>query len=200
MGKQSKAGTLELSEEEAEAAVDSVLRERLLELSVTPGSADRMAQLRALRGKGKGGKKAKKAKGGKKGRPFGLSNDDAGRRTMNLAVELDEARGELDGVQAELAEQRWLAECATTFKGVPKAFLDLAQPVLASPSAAVLSLANGDGEYDDVDAAQVIRDMLAIVPRLDLSEPDGLADELGADDDPTLALDKEWDSLSGAVV
>lgn len=193
----SKSGALELSEEEAEAIVDSVLQEAEAALNLSnlaPGNAERMAQLRAMAGKGK--KKGKKAKGGKKGKPIGLSNDDG--TGLNLAVELDATQQELAAVQADLAKSRWEREKATTFRGVPKALLDLAEPVLASASPAVLSLSNSDGDPEEVDAAEVIRDILSVVPRLDLSEAEGTSVEPGADAEVE-ALDKEWDELSGSV-
>lgn len=195
--KAGKSERLELSEEEATAAVDEVLASLGLAMP-EPGGADRMAALRALRGKGKGGKK-KGRKGGKKTK---LSNADR-RALLDLSVVSDETDLEVRGIRGELAAQRWQAERATVYRGVPKAFLDLAEPVLASATPAVLSLSNSDGDEAEVDAGQVIRDLLSLVPRLDLSEDDlpGTSLDLAAGDGEDAvddALSKEWDELSGA--
>jgi len=202
-----KGAALELSDAEAEAAVAEVLAgmslaepdadEKGMKRSkkgkkalkgLKPGNAARMAQLRGMRGKGKGGKKSKTA----------TSLSDVSEATLDLAAELDESRRETAGIRAELAASRWKTERRELARvGVPKPLLDLAEPVLISADAPVLSLSNEDGDPEEVDVAQLVRDMLAAVPRLDLSDPAGEAEEPDGDGGGESWADKAWEQRSG---
>lgn len=208
VSKRGKGDVLELSDEEAAAAVAEALAG--LDLAepdaddkpkgkkgkkggkgkrpaMVPASAQRMAQLRAMR-KGKGGKKGKA--------PVSLS--DVSDATLDLAAELDESRRETAGIRAELARARWASERQKLSRaGVTKALLDLAEPVLSSPDGTTLSLSNEDGDPEDVDVAALVRDMLDAAPRLDLSDPDGEAGEPNGDEDAANAIDAEWEARSG---
>lgn len=213
VGKRAGKGTaLELSDAEAEAAVAEVLaglslaepdaddmgkgkkrgkKGKKAPKGLNPGNAARMAQLRGMRGKGKGRKKSKA--------PTSLS--DVSDATLDLATELDEARRETAGIRRQLAERSWKAERRDlALAGVPKVMLDLAEPVLSSADEPMLSLSNEDGEPEDLDVAQLVRDLLQAVPRLDLAEPEGEGEEPDGEGGGESWADKEWEARSGAPV
>lgn len=90
-----------------------------------------------------------------------LSNDDdADTDTVDLANQDMAVR--LAAAEKQLAESRFEAEKAKwVAKGVPPAFIDLAQDILTAPAGtSVVDLSNGPGEDNKVDAADVIRKMI----------------------------------------
>jgi hypothetical protein len=108
-----------------------------------------------------------------------LSTPDAG-----ASLELAEQNAlDLRVLRAELAESRWETERGKlAAAGVPKAFLDLATPVLSRDGSRTLELSNTDGGSETVDAAAVIRSLLeAAKGTIDLTNPEGYAEDSAAD-------------------
>lgn len=125
-----------------------------------------------------------------------LEDGDTG--TTNLSTSYnDESAEQLRRMQVDLAEQRWENERTKYIdQGVPPFLLDLATPVMTSPDAAVLDLADGD----TVNATEVVRKMLqsvaGIVPvngelghNVNLSDPNV---------DPEQALLEAWNREYGS--
>lgn len=132
-----------------------------------------------------------------------LSSTPDNTRLVSLAARVDNYGAETRTILAKLARAEWENERRRYSQaGVPKAFLDLASPVLASADDTTISLSNDDGDLDDVDAKAVIRAMLdAAKGIIDLSNPDGLGLDPGdtgdSHRDETQAYLDSWSARSG---
>jgi hypothetical protein len=107
-----------------------------------------------------------------------LSKDE--REAIDLArSEAKSARDEADKLRRDLAEKDWQTERKDfSLAGVPKACLDLAEPLMKNGPKQVIDLTNGD----KADAAAIVRGLLAqLKGRVDLTGPLGSAE--GEEDD-----------------
>lgn len=121
--------------------------------------------------------------------------------TVKLSNEAELRLSQLEesnrAVTAQLAIERWKNERnQLKVKGVPPAMLDLAAPVLSSPSSAVIDLANGS----KIDPAEVIRKILNEARgTIDLSEELGHGGNADNDETDLAALHKAADA-SGLLI
>lgn len=77
---------------------------------------------------------------------------------LSNAVLDDEGRDEMAAMRLDLANERFKSErTALLHAGVPKALIDLAEPLLATPDPVVLDLSNSD---DPVNATEIVRGIL----------------------------------------
>lgn len=196
MGSKNKGVTLELSDDDLEAALAEAASEFGYE-DVDPDddpNADPDADLTA--------------KTKTKEPAMSLSETDTRQQVLSLAAEHEEIVLQLAEQRAELAGSKWATERQKlSLAGVPKSMLDEAGKVLGTADAAVLSLSSldddGDLTSEDVDAKQVIRNLLehakGVVELSD--EIPGIAVEPGApSEDANIKAGMDaWDARSGKV-
>lgn len=113
-------------------------------------------------------------------------------------------RDEVTQMRIDLAENRFRGERTDLLRaGVPRAMIDLAEPLLKAPTPVVIDLSSSDGDKD-VNATKIVRDLLASVKGyVDLNPEIGhqvdLSEEEDTKEDPTEAFLTAWDEQFGPV-
>lgn len=131
-------------------------------------------------------------------RPNGRRTDDPA--FVSLSERVDDLAETARQAHVDLAESRWDGDkAAWSHAGVPKAFLDLAEPLLSKAGRGTVDLADSDGDAE-VDAKGIVRGMLDLAKGLiDLSAPLGFGDdpEVQSTSDQEAALAADWAARSG---
>ena len=131
-----------------------------------------------------------------------MDDDDDEDDETDLSDVMDsDARDATSILRAELAEARFHSErLALLNAGVPRALIDLAEPLLNTPDQVILDLSDSDGP---VNATQIARNLLNQVKgMIDIKPEIGHQIDLSAADDTRSADDAllaAWDSEYGTV-